>query len=248
MPHSLRTPAAARRAAATYARDGFYLAPNLFRADEMARYKRLARELVEQAAGEAGVKVWFYPDLPPAFLDLALDPRLVAILRALIGPDLEFLSAKPVFKSGAITFASPWHQDWAYWGGAAKVSIWLALDDATEANGCLKVIPGSHRRYVPHAHPVTNKFGNQLGDQTLAEASMLSVPMAAGGALFFHDLLLHASHENTARRDRWSFIPTYRNAAVPDSATTWTRSRLICGRSVNPTALPPAPTGAAKRG
>ena len=50
-----------------------------------------------------------------------------------------------VFKNEAMTFASPWHQDWSYWYGAHKLSIWVALDDATVENGCLKLFPGSHK-------------------------------------------------------------------------------------------------------
>ena len=72
------------------------------------------------------------------------DVCVVSILNRIIGPNVEFLSVKSVYKNKFTRFGSPWHQDWYYWKGANKISVWIALDDATPENGCLKMIAGSH--------------------------------------------------------------------------------------------------------
>ena len=65
----------------------------------------------------------------PVFQTAVGDARILDILEGILAPDIEFLSDKFVFKSEAMTFASPWHQDWHYWHGAHKLSIWVALDE-----------------------------------------------------------------------------------------------------------------------
>ncbi len=155
------------------------------------------------------------------------DSRIVDALKSIVSPDIEFLSVKPVYKSADISFASPWHQDWQYWGGAPKVSVWIALDAATVENGCLKVIPGSHTRTWQHERIEDGVgFGNRISEDALSGENIVDVVVEAGDALFFHDLLLHASHPNTSGRDRWSMIPTYRDANVPDTGgqSVWSDS------------------------
>lgn len=215
-------------APSSFAQDGFLLSESVYTAEEMADCKAAAKDLMENTAGPSGVQVWMCDTIPPLFESISCDPRMAAILRPLIGPRIEFLSAKPVFKSSRIHFASPWHQDQAYWGGATKWSAWIALEDATTENGCLRVIPGSHRRKRDHASVRDARgFTNRISDDDLEGEVMIDVEMKCGDVLVFHDGLLHSSHPNRSGRDRWSFIPTYRNADVPDTSTVWSMSKRI---------------------
>ena len=221
-------PEGPEKARSSFARDGFLLAEAVFTAEEMAACKTAAKALVEDTSGPSGVHVWMCETIPPLFESISCDPRMTAILRPLIGSRIEFLSAKPVFKSPTVHFASPWHQDQAYWGGATKWSAWIALEDATIENGCLRVIPGSHRRMRDHASVGDARgFTNRIADDELEGERMLDVEMAQGDVLVFHDRLLHSSHPNRSGRERWSFIPTYRNADVPDSSAVWAKSKCI---------------------
>ena len=116
-----------------------------------------------------------------------------------------------IYKPPAIGAATPWHQDQAYWGGAPKYSAWIALEDATLENGCLKVIPGSHRSALDHAAVQDkNGFGNRILDEDLKNETIVDAPLNAGDALIFHDCLLHGSHPNLSGRDRWSHLPQRR--------------------------------------
>ena len=212
----------------SFTENGFFMAEGVFTPEEMAACKTAAKDLVENTSGPSGVHVWMCDTIPPLFESISCDPRMAAILRPLIGPRIEFLSAKPVFKSARVDFASPWHQDQAYWGGATKYSGWIALEDATPENGCLRVIPGSHRRTRGHASVQDARgFANRISDDDLEGERMMDVEMKCGDVLVFHDRLLHSSHPNRSGRDRWSFIPTYRNADVPDTSTVWSTSKRI---------------------
>ena len=121
-------------------------------------------------------------------------PGLVDILREIIGSDLEFLSVKAVIKNVATRFHSPWHRDWPYWRGSEKISVWVALDHATPQNGCLRLIPGSHRmhfedRLVDSDHG----FAWRLDEAQLGNLPVISVPLERGGVLIFSDHCVHSS-------------------------------------------------------
>eukprot|EP00947_MAST-08B_sp_MAST-8B-sp1_P004502 g4502.t1 len=186
---------------------------------------------------DSGVAVWFCEDIPEFFgrkLASAESPVVAAAAAIMDAPSVEFLSAKPVCKTGKIKFASPWHQDWMYWTGAPKLSVWLAVDDAEEENGCLKVLPGSHSALLDHGSFAQKegfdfRASDDAVDRMAADLgrSVVSVPLASGSAIFFSDMLAHASHPNTSGDDRYSLIPTYRSGQVDDTSSTWATSRRL---------------------
>ncbi|MCE9614504.1 MAG: phytanoyl-CoA dioxygenase family protein [Lentisphaerae bacterium] len=208
-----------------YDRDGFYKAAGLFSPTEAAVLKEETMAVVRErglGSPEGGLTVWMADALAPPIRRCVCDPRIVRLLQKCIGTSIEFLSVKPVFKDGKTTFGSPWHQDWFYWKGTPKTSIWIALDAATPENGCLRVIPGSHTQLFPLRDAAgARAFVHCTDEAQLSGFQIVDVCMAQGDALIFHDRILHASHTNTSGRDRWSLIPTYRNAAVADDSTVW---------------------------
>jgi phytanoyl-CoA hydroxylase len=208
--------------AAAFERDGYLIVPSLFGANDAARIKTIAYDNMANKNNEFGVEVW-QPDRVPdeIFRVVIRSSPMVAVLRALIGPNVDFLSIKPVLKSAAVTEASPWHQDRLYWGGSEKVSVWIALDRATVDNGCLKVVPGSHKMAFTHESVATDGFAHRITNETIADLPVTTAELEPGDALFFSDLTVHASHPNRIGADRWALIPTYRNADVPDESQLW---------------------------
>jgi phytanoyl-CoA hydroxylase len=215
---------------AQFERDGFVVVSDLFRPQEAAAIKREVQRIVAQATEEArsrgearprfletGVLVGL-ATCSPYFRDLVRDGRLLDRLEPIIGPDILFWSDKAVFKTEETTLATPWHQDWAYWRGIHKITVWVALDDADEANGCLKLLRGSHRAAVVHdaAVPRGEGFGHRVDAGQVPPEAVVTAPVRAGGAVIFHDLLLHASCPNTSGRDRWAWLPTYKDAQAQD--------------------------------
>lgn len=214
MPHSdLR---------AAFDADGFVIVPDLLPASRMAALKDAVQETLSRKGDHGGVFVGLSADAG-VFRDLHADPAICDALQAVGLGSIEFLSDKVVFKSRDTGYASPWHQDYPYWRGRHKVSVWLALDDADERNGCMRVLPGSHRSERVHdAGPTeAGTFGNSVRPETLDLSRAVTAAVPAGGAVIFHDLLLHASHPNRTGEDRYAWIGTYRDAAPGDLDYDW---------------------------
>jgi phytanoyl-CoA hydroxylase len=150
---------------------GYVIVTDLFTAAEMKEWKANIRAQLQRwpqrsvdpstgrevAAAVTGVSVWMArgdaslpTSCPPFFARALTAPKLGAVLRQILGEEVELLSTKPVLKTGKIRHASPWHQDFPYWQGTNKVSLWIAIDDASVGNGCLKIVPCSHRAVLPH--------------------------------------------------------------------------------------------------
>lgn len=76
------------------------------------------------------------------------------IVRQLLGDEASIGIAHAIFKPAGVGAATPWHQDEAYWDPTLQyktVSAWMPLQEATEENGCLWFVPGSHEWEVaPH--------------------------------------------------------------------------------------------------
>ena len=227
--------------AESFARDGFVVAPNLYSRAEVKVFKEGIQHIVEdvrqEAAGEGSSKAML--DSTGVYVGLAgrsglfrravRDSRLVDILEAIIGPNVEFLSDKVVFKDTERHTASPWHQDWPYWEGAHKISVWVALDDATPENGCLKFMPGSHLGSQVHdgASSDGSGFGHRVRADMVDEDAAVTVPLEAGSAVFFHDLTMHSSHPNTVRGERWTWVPTYRDALADDPEYAFAVAKVV---------------------
>ncbi|GDY14678.1 hypothetical protein LBMAG53_35560 [Planctomycetota bacterium] len=138
---------------------------------------------------------------------------LLDLMEDLIGPEIWYHSSKVMFKPANGGAAKPWHQDAAYWQAydPRQITVWIAIHDADQGNGCVWAIPGSHRLgLVPHAGREL-----QVGEGDIDVAQAIPVPVAAGGLLIFHSLVLHMSQRNTSDRDRWSIICDYDCAPNP---------------------------------
>jgi hypothetical protein len=209
-------------------RDGLLRCPGLWDAATVAEVAALVRAALASGLDGSGVRVLFPADLDPRLLrHLTTGPLARAVTAALGGP-AEFLSVKPVVKDGGHGFATPWHQDRPYWGGCDKWSAWIALGDVDAGNGCLRVVPGSHQRAMAHR----SHGGDPVGFVNRIEgdpAGAVDVPLAAGDAIVFHDLLLHASHACAAGRSRVALIPTYRARGMRDESTVWDDPRAVDG-------------------
>lgn len=211
-----------------YERDGYIVVRGLYSQEEMLDWKKRIVGRMEAAGWQkdpSGVKVWMLEDLDPFFKRELAGARIAEVLAELVGSSVEFLSVKPVFKNSSVTFGSPWHHDWAYWKGSHKISVWIALDRATPTNGCLKMIPGSHKKYVDMDSVSDGKgFGNRLDEEVIKGQPVNLLEVDPGDVVFFHDLTLHASCPNSDGSERWSFIATYRDGSVRDDSTVWQTS------------------------
>jgi len=101
------------------------------------------------------------------------------------------------------------HQDSAYWttiDPPGLVICWMALDDATEDNGCMRFVPGSHKHGVVE-HKRLEDF--RVEDHDFDYASEVAVPLKAGGCSFHHSLILHRTDANTSPERRIGLTVAY---------------------------------------
>ena len=149
-------------------------------------------------------------------------PRIVNNVRILMGEEAAFFHGKVIFKEAGTGGAWQWHQDYGYWYNQGfayprMISAFIALDEATQANGCLQVLRGSHLLgRLDHG-----KVGDQTGTETDRIAAVEKIlprdycEMRPGSVLFFHCNLLHTSAENTSSQDRRAFIICYNALGNP---------------------------------
>jgi ectoine hydroxylase-related dioxygenase (phytanoyl-CoA dioxygenase family) len=146
----------------------------------------------------------------------------VAIMNQLIGPNValwftQFVTKQPDAASGKSEF--PWHQDNGYVAiePATNVTVWIALDDVDERNGCVWVVPGSHRGGLLE-HKTKNADTWHL--QVPVAGDGVPAPMKAGEAVAFSGLTLHRSKLNHTDRLRRAFFIEYADAASTYRRTT----------------------------
>ena len=160
--------------------------------------------------------------------DLAEYPPILDVVRRLVGGEAERFQEMALLKPPHIGREKPWHQDCAYFNlplGTPVVGVWIALDEATIANGALHVIPGSHRE-----GPV-NHFRRrdwQICDSEVAVERDVAVPLKPGGALFWHGMTHHGSPRNQSGRRRRALQLHFRPRGVAET-TTGDRMALFGG-------------------
>lgn len=151
----------------------------------------------------------------PRFLAHASDDRILDIVESLIGPDIKLFGSQCFMKPpGGVE--KPYHQDSAYFSIEPMnlVTCWTALDDVTEDNGCLWVIPGSHREgLVEHDKwQLGDREDKQVPDARLDRDRETPIIMPAGSCSFHHSVLLHRSGPNHSDRPRRGLAVHYMSA------------------------------------
>jgi hypothetical protein len=247
-------------------RDGFFVRENVFSSVENERLNTVAEEVVagerafpalhidrnalvrdgrEERAGIHGMhKIHFPSCYLPEFLQRVRDPRLTDPIAGLLGPDILGINSLYIWKAPHIGLGFPWHQDMFYfrqrWVTETTVGTWTAVDAADRDNGCLYVIPGSHRRPVAEHEDLA---GSQQAEFKQVRAARdedgVALEAAPGSVIWFHSHLLHKSTDNHSGRFRRSYVAHYLSAqaewARPDSARTgapvmWVRGDTVPGK------------------
>lgn len=142
-------------------------------------------------------------------------PKLRALLGAVLGEDYQPYSSMALCKPAGGGAEKPWHQDLAYFAvnrfdGVA--GVWIALDPAVVANGCMHVIPGGHHQ-GPRRHEWT-RVDCELTTDEIDPADAVPIELPPGGLMIFDGLLPHETPENTSNLRRRALQFHYRSAAT----------------------------------
>ncbi len=212
-----------------FQRDGFLIFPALFSPEEVERLREEAERVAGLDAecvfreGSSGLPKTMFrlhaqdgPTASPAYHAAAHAPRILRPARQALGTDEVYIHHCKVNMKAAIEGSAwPWHQDFGTWhlDGIEEPSMatfLVMLDEATEMNGCLYFLPGSHRdgRVDPYLDNSTAYSLWASKPETMKAAmNALPEPVAVTGppgtAALFHCNLLHASGHNLSATDRW---------------------------------------------
>lgn len=151
------------------------------------------------------------------FVDHARNPALLGAAVDLLGPDIK-LFGDQLFMKPPGGIEKTYHQDSPYFTiePMALVTAWVAIDDVTKDNGCMWVIPGSHKRgALDHneAWMVGDRQDMRVPDSAMDRAAEQPITMAAGSCSLHHSLLLHRSGANSTDTFRRGLATHYMTAA-----------------------------------
>jgi len=139
-----------------------------------------------------------------AFLDLAMYPPLVNMVSQVIGNDVALWGCQVFCKPAEHGFETPWHQDGQYWPmrPLATCTVWIAIESSLKTNGCLRVIPSSHRNQVLHPHLHEDRtdlvLNQRAADGTFDEADAVDLELQPG-QMSLHDVyMIHGAKANTS--------------------------------------------------
>ena len=143
--------------------------------------------------------------------DLATHETIAGIARDLVGPNVRMYWDQSVYKRPHSVEPVLWHQDngYTYVEPQAYLTCWIAITDATPANGCVAVMPGVHHEGTL-AHRST-----PIGEECWGDwPTSVEVPVRAGSVVVFSSLTPHATKRNTTDEVRKAYILQY----IPDGA------------------------------
>jgi ectoine hydroxylase-related dioxygenase (phytanoyl-CoA dioxygenase family) len=229
----------ANQARERYERDGFVVFRNV-----------LDQELMEEAKMHVDWLLRKHPDLRPEQLHTALvredpfwvrlvgDDRLLDIAEMFIGPNIALFASHYICKPPSDGQAVLWHQDGAFWPLKPMnvITLWLAVDDSVPENGCLRVIPGTHRidlQQYRKRNDVPNVLEYEIDPEFVDESKAVDVVLKSGDVSIHHPNIIHGSNANHSTMRRCGltirYIPT--DTEITDNSPDKSSAFLLRGQA-----------------
>lgn len=148
----------------------------------------------------------------PAIFELVSHPAVVGRIASILGDDLMVWTTGFFIKQPREGLETPWHQDINYWPlePQVNITIWLAIEDVRADGSPLCVIPGSHRKLLPHtATPQGKAFSEEADPKAFSTAAARPLPMRAGEFVMFSERLLHHAPPNASAHRRTALAARY---------------------------------------
>ena len=185
---------------------------------EVARIRQAFDEL-EQREGREECMIGLqgrHIDVPFVW-ELASCPKILDRIEDVMGPDIMMIATHFFCKYPDHTdkFVA-WHQDVTYWGLEPPYAItaWYAVDDSDVENGCMRVIPGSHRwGILEHGKSATPgnllSINQEVKSDELDDSQAVDLILKAGEISIHHGHLIHGSNPNRSNRRRCGLTLRY---------------------------------------
>lgn len=165
--------------------------------------------------------------------DIITEPRILDYVQDIIGPDIVAWGFQYFCKLPGDGKVVSWHQDASYWPltPSQTVTVWLAVDDADRKNGCMQVIPGTHKLGLLD-FDLSGADENSVLPQKVKGAENLGDPVCfelKSGEISLHaDMLVHGSEPNNSTRRRCGLTVRYANTAVRSLDEGWNQNSILC--------------------
>jgi ectoine hydroxylase-related dioxygenase (phytanoyl-CoA dioxygenase family) len=223
---------------AFYQREGYLVLPDLTTPAEVERLQAIYDRLFASKAGRAqGDHLDLVttdedeqtPVLPqilnpskyaPELADTLLRANAEAVARQVLGPQARFSAEHAILKPPHTPAATPWHQDEAYNDPMWEynyLNIWIPLQAATLANGCMHFVPRSHQQEVLPHQPIGNNervIGLEVVDPARVTQGSVTCPIPAGSATLHHGRTLHYTGPNQSDQPRRAYILMFNTPLV----------------------------------
>lgn len=208
-----------------YNEDGYFFERELFNSEEINLLAETARNdhamdkasssMDDGEGNDVRLSLWNHPG-NGIYGMIARCERIVNRVEQLLDDEVYHYHSKMILKDAKVGGAWAWHQDYGYWYQNGLLfpnlcSVMIAVDKATEENGCLQVLKGSHK--MGRINHILS--GDQAGadlehvEEAKKQLETIQCEMNPGDALFFHPNTLHCSASNLSDKARWALICCY---------------------------------------
>ena len=211
---------------------GYTLIENVFTREEMdalaeqiEAHQRRHEDAIAEKGGTEGISraseitfTAFLAENDDTIRQFVTRPEFIALTTPLLGPDVDLYWNQSVFKLPEGEKEFPWHQDDGYTPVTPSpyLTLWLALNDATPENGCISVMPASHKRgLIPHAPSPIGLVCHSSDDPDQG----VLVPVKAGSIALFYSLTMHKSGANRSLSPRKAYVIQYSVAGLKNAKT-----------------------------
>lgn len=189
---------------------------------ELQRYigqidpEKVKGHVVYEAGADRKIRNIFHlHEADPYFASLAESPQFVELGRAIFEDEPVLISVELFGKPARVGSEVPYHQDNAYFNLVPDhaLTCWVALADATESNGCVRYLEGSHKLgNLPHHASGVKGNSMRLSELPVDAGPEVCGIVRRGGALIHHCNTIHRSEPNRSDRDRPGLLFVYKSA------------------------------------
>lgn len=213
-----------------YHRNGYLLVPDVLDQETVAELQCVSREFIARSA-EVTQSNEMYDIGPghapgrlrvrrlkrahthhPIYEKVMRSDAIVDIVAALVGPGVRFDHSKLNYKPREANGAIEWHQDWAFYPytNDDMLAVGVLIEDVTEENGPMMVVPGSHKGPIFDHHDKGVLVGAlDTSDERFDPSNAVTLTGTAGSITVYHVRTIHGSKENLTDQDRPFLILSY---------------------------------------
>ncbi|WP_135555707.1 phytanoyl-CoA dioxygenase family protein [Paenibacillus cymbidii] len=195
---------------------------------EADKYYRLFFEALGMSPfepGAAGVNMSAWHQRHRWAYELATHPAIVDPIAQILGDDVVLWAMHFWYKEPGNPKFIPWHQDINYWPmePAINATAWVTLGYSVTENGCLRIIPGTHRSRTEHVQlgDAGSAFEQGIDARYIDETKAIDVEMTPGQVVYFNEATFHGSKANTSAIPRVAFSLRYTTPEVKFQMDDW---------------------------